>query len=171
MQLVDLLPTTIISALIGGLLGALINHWLTLVRERAKAKQTRERHLCALSAEIEYCAKLASTYRKGPFTAPLYRFPSTVYKTVYPTLVSEILKEDDVLALTVFYSQVEQMNRGLDAVDRYRASKDMELVAKEIERLLAKADEMKHPKAALGTPAESEFYAGAAAAIKRHFPG
>jgi hypothetical protein len=36
------------------------------------------------------------------FVAPLYRFPKTVYETVYLTLVSEILSDSDVTAMTGF---------------------------------------------------------------------
>src|SRR5215216_5726819 len=71
--------------------------------ERKRAQRILAQQLNALHAEIEYCAKLAATYLESNIRAPLYRFPSTVFRTVYPALLSEVLGDDDVTALTAFY--------------------------------------------------------------------
>lgn len=165
---IQLVPVAVVSAILGALVGALINHRLTLSREKKKTNATLQQHLAALTAEIEYCGKLAATYGGENIIAPLYRFPRTVHDTVYSTLVSSILTGDDVTALTTFYSQVDQMNRGLDAVDRHRTANELELIQDEFKRLRAKASEMSHPTEALNRPAQSSFYVAANEAVNRH---
>jgi hypothetical protein len=96
------------------------------------------------------------------------RFPNTVYETVYPSLIREVLSGADVHALTGFYSLVDQMNRGLDVIERYRAADDQPHLVQEVSRLRKKAAEMQHPELHLTMPAESAFYTGAIAAVKRH---
>lgn len=150
-------------------LGAVwFDRWLSSRTERGQSVAVRDRHLAALSAEIDYCAKLAHVYFTENILAPLYRFPRTVYDTVYPTLVSDTLDETDISALTSFYSQVDQMNRGLDAIAKLvpgGITKEMQI---EGNRLRAKAEEMRHPTEALQRPpGGSEFYHRAIAALQR----
>src|SRR5262249_16349410 len=100
--------------------------------------------------------------------SPLYRFPMTVFNTVYPQLINKALTETDILAITTFYSQVDQMNRGLDAVDRLRHDPQGQMT-REVERLLMKASEMQHPEEGTRPPGgKYDFYAGAMATIDRH---
>jgi hypothetical protein len=75
-----------------------------------------------------------------------------------------------VQALISFYSQVDQMNRGLDAVERYRAANDEGNMKKEVGRLIGKAQEMQHPEAIRERGQGLDFYAGAIAAVNRHRP-
>jgi len=158
----------IVAAAIGALAGGLVSHRLGVSHQKQRAAEIRNLHLAALKAEIEYCAKLAGTYATQGIMAPLYRFPSTVYETVYPTLVSETLSDADVTALTSFYSQVDQMNRGLDAMDRHRAVGNTNGMAEEFSRLKAKAAEMRHPARTLARPGDSDFFNDALNAVSRH---
>jgi len=157
MQTTDFVPIVIVSAIIGALVSSFFNHRLLVAREQRKVKETRERHFAALRAEIDYCARLATTYAKGTVSAPLYRFPATVYQTVYATLVGGGLPDTDISALTGFYSQVDQMNRGLDAVERYRAADDEGNAKIEFKRLILKALEMRHPAESSEAPVASGF--------------
>jgi hypothetical protein len=167
-QTIDgVIPIAIVTALLGALVGGFITHRFTLSRERQKAKALRRRYLSALVAEIDYCAKLATTYLTAGIASPLYRFPKTAYETVYATLLSDVLTEADVAALTAFYSQVEQMNRGLDTLDNHRIAGDDEQVRIELLRLRAKAAEMAAAEG-LRQPAESGFYIAAIGAVRAH---
>lgn len=167
-QTTDFVPLVIISAIVGALVSSFINHRLLITREQRKARETRDRHFAALGAEIDYCARLAATYAEGTVGAPLYRFPATVYETVYATLVGGALSGVDISALTAFYSQVDQMNRGLDAIERYRAAKDEVHAQNEFNRLIAKAFEMRHPTESSEAPIESGFYLAAKLVVDRH---
>jgi hypothetical protein len=164
----QVIPVSVVSSLIGATVGGLITHRFTLSRERRRAESTRQRYLAALAAEIEYCAKLAATYVKEEIHSPLYRFPKTAYDVVYSTLLSEVLTGSDVASLISFYSQVDQMNRGLDAIDRHRVAKETDLLEREVRRLRAKATEMRHPTEATVRPTQSDFYSAAISAGKSH---
>jgi len=168
MQVTDFVPIVICSAIIGALVSSFFNHRLLVAREQRKAKEARDRQFAALGAEIDFCSRLAATYAKGTVKAPLYRFPATVYQTVYPALVGWGLPDSDISALTGFYSQVDQMNRGLDIIERYRAAHDDNNVDAEFNRLIAKALEMRHPTEFSGPPVESGFYTAACAVVNRH---
>ena len=159
--------TGIASALVGALVGALIAHVLHRRHESDKTSDIRKLHLAALEAEVIYNARLAATYATENIVAPLYRFPRTVYDTVYANLVSEILSAEDITALTGFYSLVDQMNRGLDTIALHIAQdrRDQE----EYKRLLAKAAQMRHADTTVRADyPQSEFYDHALSAIRRH---
>ena len=161
--------TGIAAALVGALIGSLATHVLHRKHESDQAKAARERHLAALAAEMDFNARLAATYIDENIAAPLYRFPTTVYRTVYAQLLSEILTGGDVRALTAFYAQAEQMNRGLDAIALQVAEGRTDGIQREHQRLTAKAREMRHPEQAVREPRpESQFYNHAVAAIQRH---
>lgn len=158
----------VLSGLIGALIATALAHFLRVNREERTTRKIRDRHLAALAAEIDYCAQLAGTYVDEPYAAPLYRFPTTVYATVYAKLVSETLSGEDVTALTAFYSQVEQMNRGLDAIERYRAVGDQANMQNEYGRLLVKAQAMRHRENQLRKPSvDSQLYENAITAVRR----
>ncbi len=155
---------------ITGLVGIIAGYWLKIGRETWESSKARNQRFDALRAEIDYCARLARTYCTEGYTAPLYRFPRAVFEAVYTHLVSEVLSEADVHALTGFYSQVDQMNRGLDAIERFRSANDEGNLNKEVDRLFAKAQEMQHPEAIRERGQALDFYAGAIAAVNRHRP-
>lgn len=158
------------GGIVGALLGALATHLLHRRHERDQAKAVRTLHLAALTAEIDFNARLAATYIDEQIPAPLYRFPMTVYRTVYAQLLSEILTEADVVALTAFYSQCEQMNRGLETIAQCIADKaGRDAIDREYQRLLAKAQQMRHPEQGVRTSRpETQFYTHARDAIQRH---
>jgi hypothetical protein len=159
---------TVETGVLSGLIGIIAGYWLKIARETLEASRTRNHRFDALRAEIDYCARLARTFNVEGFNAPLYRFPNNVFQAVYPYLVSEVLTNSDVHALTGFYSQVDQMNRGLDAVERYRAANDPANFAKEVDRLKGKAEEMQHPETIREPGQRIDFYSGAIAVINRH---
>lgn len=164
---------TLLGGLLCVLVGASGGYYLRVSRDKWQAAKVRALHFAALRAEIQYCGKLAGTFVETGIASPLYRFPQTVYEVVYPNLVSEGLSNADVTAFTGFYSQVEQMNRGLDAIDRLRttvAGDPLEnaLFICEYGRLREKAKQMRHPTHSSEKPSDSEFYQSAIAAIDRH---
>jgi hypothetical protein len=150
------------------LVGAIVGYWLKIARENWESRKTRSQRFAVLRAEINYCAKLARTYITEPYMAPLYRFPRTVFDATYPHLASQSLSESDVYALTGFYSQVDQMNRGLDAVERYRAAGDEEHMVREVQRLMKKAEEMAQAEGIRQQDHLFGFYNAAIDAVDRH---
>lgn len=157
------------GGVVGALAGSLGAHLLHRRHERDRAKAVRSLHLAALTAEIDFNARLAATYVDENIAAPLYRFPMTVYNTVYAHLLSEVLSDADVAALTAFYSQCEQMNRGLDAIAQHVADRSSHAINQEHQRLIAKASEMRQAEhAARAARPASQFYTHARDAIQRH---
>jgi hypothetical protein len=103
--------------------------------------------------------------------APLCGFPRAVFEAVYPHMVSEGLNVLDVQMLTSFYSRVDQMNRGQDSIERYRAAKDEASMQREVARFIAKAEEMQHLEGIRNRGEAHDFYAGAISTINRHLRG
>lgn len=116
----------VLSGLIGALIATALAHFLRVNREERTTRKIRDRHFAALAAEIDYCAQLAGTYVDEPYAAPLYRFPTTVYATVYAKLVSETLSgEDDCTDRVLFSGRADEprsrRNRAVSC--RWRSSK------------------------------------------------
>jgi hypothetical protein len=84
-----------------------------------------------------------------------------VYEAALPVLSGSVLASEDVTALIGFYSQAEQVNWGLEEVDRLRKvpQPPSNLYRDEILRLRAKADEMRSPASRFYTPAISALRA------------
>jgi hypothetical protein len=158
---------TVEIAVVSGLIGAIGALVLKHLYDKWQSYQTRRRRFGALKAEIDYCARLARTYGTD-VAVPLYRFPSSVFETVYPHLIGDVLSGTDVQALIGFYSQAEQMNRGLDAAEGYRAANNGTRMDEEVHRLRLKAAEMQHPEDISERGRDLDFYAGAIAAVNRH---
>jgi len=154
---------TVAAGFIGALFALVLKHFY----DGWQGRKTRDRRKQALLAEVDFCARLARTYILEPFTAPLYRFPDAVFKSVFSQLATDAFEATGIHALTGFYSLVDQMNRGLDAVERYRSANDADRAMAEVNRLLLKASQMQHPTDASREPGqELNYYAGAVAALK-----
>jgi hypothetical protein len=78
------------------------------------------------------------------------------------------LSGEDISALTGFYSQVDQMNRGMDYIDSHKATGFSAELEQEHQRLVKKASEMRHPTERTERIAESGFFAKALSAVRRH---
>ena len=91
-----------------GLLLSLIPTWFT-------RKRRLKTHWCAIRAEMAQCKEKAETLLKDNIQSPLYRLPLIAYQTSYPVLLADgAVDENEVLALGNYFSQVQDINRGLD---------------------------------------------------------
>lgn len=161
---VSTLGWTVAAGFVGAILTQVIKHFY----DKRESRRSRRRQAEALQVEIDYCARLARTYTTEGYSAPLYRFPDAVFKAVFPQLATGALKPTGIDALTSFFSLVDQMNRGLDAVDRFRAAGEVPNAQDEINRLLLKAAQMQHPMEASREPGQNlKYYAGAKEALKQ----
>ena len=124
MSLSDLL--VVLATLVSAFGGAWLGHWLAH-RAELKRDRVRDQSLArSLLVEVEHNASLAGIYLTQNIIAPAYRMRREVFDSAFPILVAGQLDADDVGALIGFYSQVEQVNWGLDEVDRALKTNDVE---------------------------------------------
>ena len=72
-------------------------------------------HWSAVRAELKLCREKAETFLQDAVRSPLYRLPLLAYETSFPVLLAEgALSEADALTMGRFFSQVQDINRGLD---------------------------------------------------------
>jgi hypothetical protein len=153
---------TATATLVAAFTGAFVGQWLARYFEGKRSRRRDFALLGALIAEVEHCAAAAGTYCDERIHAPAYRLHHKVYDSALSVLAGSVLSGEDVAALISFYSQVDQVNWGLDEVDRldkrvreqnsYTSATD-QLRSQELSRLNAKATEMRSPMSRFYTPA------------------
>ena len=78
-------------------------------------KRRLKTHWSVIRGEIELCRERASTLLTDAIQSPLYRLPLSAYETSFPVLLSEgALSEVESLTMGRFFSQVQDINRGMD---------------------------------------------------------
>ena len=77
---------TLVAALSGAIVGALLTFFLTewIFRIKRKLKS----HWQALKEEAEICREKSEEFVKKNITAPLYRLPILSYKTSFPVILA-----------------------------------------------------------------------------------
>ena len=107
-----------------GMLIGLLPPWFT-------RKRRLKTHWRALRAEIVQCYEKATTiFTSDPLImTPLYRLPLMTYQTSFPILLADgAVSESEVKILGRFFSQVQDINRGLDnAAEMNKSDKDLNL--------------------------------------------
>lgn len=107
-------------------------------------KRRLRTHWAALRAEMEHCKEKAETIigkSSDPLVlSPLYRLPLMSYQVSFPILLADgALSEEEAMSLSRFYSQVQDINRGLDnASEMYK--NDSKLLMDEHKRYKLKAN-------------------------------
>lgn len=97
-----------IALVVLGFILSFIPSWLNR-RRRLKT------HWHAIRAEMTLCEEKAQTFRRDSIRAPLYRLPIVAFNTSFPILLADgAVTEEEILCIGRFYSQVQDMNRGLD---------------------------------------------------------
>jgi hypothetical protein len=97
-------------------------------------------HWGALRAEALLCTDCANALLMDNVMAPLYRLPTVAFEKAFPVLLVEgELAEEHVLALNRFFSQAQDINRGLENATRLAHAGDEAKLQQEYERLLLKA--------------------------------
>ena len=90
-------------------------------------KRRLKTHWAVLRVEIELCKERAQTIigrGADPLVlSPLFRLPLMAYQSTFPVLLTDgALNEDEANSLGRFYSQVQDINRGLDnAAEMYKS--------------------------------------------------
>lgn len=112
----------------------------------ADRKRRLKGHFYALRAELTLCKEKVNIFLKDEVASPLYRMPLKVYEVAVPILLTEnALTEAETISLARFYSQAEDINRGLDNAAAMLAQRDEKGLGREVGRLLAKAVTMVGP--------------------------
>ena len=100
-------------------------------------------HLGALRAEALLCTEHANALLMDGVAAPLYRLPTIAFEKAFPVLLVEgELTEEEVLALSRFFAQAQDINRGLDNATRLAHAGDDAMLKQEYQRLLLKAGDL-----------------------------
>jgi hypothetical protein len=98
-------------------------------------------HWGALRAEATLCTEYANTLLRDGVMAPLYRLPTIAFEKAFPILLVEgELTEEQVLTLNRFFSQAQDINRGLENATRLAHAGDDARLQQEYGRLLLKAN-------------------------------
>ncbi len=112
----------------------------------ADRKRRLKGHFYAVRAELALCKEKAKIFLKDEIASPLYRMPLRVYEVAVPILLTEnALTEAETISLARFYSQAEDINRGLDNAAAMLAQRDHEGLKREVGRLIKKAKTMVGP--------------------------
>jgi hypothetical protein len=121
--------------LFGFILG-LIPPWLSRIR-RIKT------HWCAIRSEIEICREKAEKLLNDNVQSPLYRLPVLAFQVSFPALIADgVFGESELLSISRFFNQAQDINRGLDnAADMVKAG-DHEKLNSEYRRNCEKAKEL-----------------------------
>ena len=129
------------------LLLVLLVFCLALVGPWLQRKRRLKTHWCALRAEIEQCREKTETLLTDPVMSPLYRLPVMTYQTSFPVLLADgAVHEKEVSVIGRFFSQAQDINRGLDnAAEMFKAGND-EKLKQEFNRNCLKVKEMIEPK-------------------------
>ena len=103
-------------------------------------KRRLKTHWSVIRAEIELCREKAVALLNDAIQSPLYRLPSSAYETSFPVLLTEgALSESESLTMGRFFSQVQDINRGLDNASTVLRSNDTAGLNQEFDRNLLKA--------------------------------
>ena len=112
-------------------------------------KRRLKTHWSALRAEMKQCKEKAETViSKDPaYLSPLYRLPLLSFQVSLPVLLADgALSESESLIISRFYSQAQDINRGLDnAAEMLKADKEDKL-QNEYSRNCLKSEGLIHPK-------------------------
>ncbi|MGH9426890.1 MAG: hypothetical protein ACRD2L_11390 [Terriglobia bacterium] len=103
-------------------------------------KRRLKTHWSVIRGEIELCRERASSLISDSIQSPLYRLPLSAYETSFPVLLSEgALSEGESLTMGRFFSQVQDINQGLDNTAAMLNSTDTAGLNREFSRNLLKA--------------------------------
>ncbi len=124
-------------------LGVVLGFFLAFVPPWYDRKRRLKGHFCALRAELKLCEEKAKIFLEDKIGSPLYRMPLKVYEVAVPILLTEnALTEAETMSVARFYSQAEDINRGLDNAAAMLAQRDEEGLTREVGRLIKKAKTM-----------------------------
>jgi hypothetical protein len=119
-----------------GLLGVALGWWLAERTRISGERQARLARLHALRAEIEHCGELLKTFLKDEVKAPLYRLPTWAGDhALGPIATDGSLGEGQVRALLRYYTNIAEINRGLDRAGEAHSSGDTVKLDEEYGRL------------------------------------
>ncbi len=129
------------------ILGVVLGFFLAFFPPWYDRKRRLKGHFQALRAELDLVKEKVEIFLKDKIGSPLYRMPLRVYEVAVPILLTEkALSEEEVTSLARFYSQAEDINRGLDNAAAMLAQRDEEGLNREVWRLIKKAKTMVAPE-------------------------
>ena len=129
--------------------------WAPLWFDRRRKIRT---HWAAIRAEIILCVEKALVLSGAGIMAPLYRLPIIAFETSFPVLLVEgEVSEAECLSIGRFFSQVHDINRGLDNATAMAHADQSEKLKKEYLRNLSKAVELAKGADGAGGLSKSAF--------------
>jgi hypothetical protein len=121
-----------------GLGGVAPGAWIGYWKESRQRQQRNRSYWSALSAEVDLCKGYGAAYVRDDVKAPLYRLSTIAYDNAFPArLGTGAVTEEEAQSILRFYSQVMQINRGLEYA--HTARQDDDLLDGEVSRLRQKA--------------------------------
>jgi hypothetical protein len=109
------------AALLGAVVGGILGFAIGELKEWLHGRRRRRAHWRALSAETELCREMAEEFLRANVMGPLYRLPTLSYSHSFPVLLADgAPNEAETRAVTQFFSEVENLNRGLDQANEAR---------------------------------------------------
>ena len=112
-------------------------------------KRRLKTHWSALRAEMNLCKEKAETVlSKDPaYLSPLYRLPMLAFQVSLPVLLADgALSESESLIVSRFYSQAQDINRGLDNAAEMLKAGNNEMLKTEYSRNCLKSEGLIHPR-------------------------
>jgi hypothetical protein len=120
----------------GGLIGVVLGFLLSEIPRRRREQQARLSRLHAVRIEVEHCGEMLRTFIRDPKLAPLYRLPTGAGEHALGAIATDgTLGDAATQSLLRYYTQVDEVNRGLDLATQARAADNSKMLAEEFDRL------------------------------------
>jgi hypothetical protein len=129
--------------LVGVVVGVALGWFLNERSRISQAREARKARLHALRVEVEQCGDSMRGYLQANVAAPLYRLPTWAGTQALGYVAMDgSLDEGQVHALLLYYTKIEEVNRGLDRAGEAHAGNDQVQLAMEYNRLCLKIPEI-----------------------------
>lgn len=143
-----------VALLLLGMLIGLVPGWYA-------RKRRLKTHWCALRAEMDECREKAKMLLSDKYPSPLYRLPLNAFTVSFSIILADgAINEAEVHALTRFFSQVQDINRGLDNAAKLYMANDPNKMQSEHNRNCMKATRLIE-----GEGGEASLFASAKAVV------
>jgi hypothetical protein len=135
------------SGTAGVLVGVVVAGAIPLWREWWRRRIERRGELTATWAELYLAKRAFDALANDGVQAPLYRLSIALFERSLPKLIGEgSLRSGEIGVLVEYINRATEVNRGLDRAGAAHAAGQLELVAQEYARNLAKVRELEAPE-------------------------
>jgi hypothetical protein len=122
----------VFGTVLGTVVGYLLNEWT----RRRQEKDARRARLNAVGVEVERCGEMLRTFLQHNVAAPLYRLPTWAGEKAFGQLATDgTLGRAAVQSLLRYYTNISEINRGLERAGAAASASDNSQLQKEFGRL------------------------------------